>query len=811
MNGSYSLAAINRRLALALEVSKPGTVRVDQIEGQPVRDLTRVPAAERTVISDLSSRSPHEDGVVVEIAQHWPVLIPRSSADLKLVWVAWEESLVPLEMVRVLNKGFQGILVQTNFVAKALINSGVRLPIRLMGCAPDIDAFAALGFDRAAEAPKRPSKETPFVFLHVSSCFPRKGVDALLAAYAKAFRRSDPVRLVIKGFPNEHNDVPAQISQLRMLDANAPEIGMINKDLATELVELYRGADAVVLPTRGEGFNIPALEALAAGLPLIVTGHGGQTDFAGPEVARQVAFRFSPSRTHVYSDGSVWADPDVEDLAAAMRELFNAAGDPIKRRALNARVDRGRHVALSLGKPHAWADRVRRLSLDLLYAASKGKPIAPKVAWVTTWGIRCGIATHSNYLLQHYPDAARNVTVLCDERTPSAALDSRHGPVARIAWRFPCLPQNLETADRLAQEINATEADAVVIQHQPGLISPEPLIALLRDDRLREREIILILHNLQELLDSKCSGQVLDAFCGVSRILVHTVRDLNLLKSHGLINNVTLFPHGSLPPNTKRPPEHEIPQTASPTIGTYGFFLPHKGFDALIEAFAEVRGEWPKAVLRMVTAEFPDEVSRAELSRCRNLAQSLGLDKAIQWHTDYLPDEESLDLLKGCDLLVLPHRETPESASGAVRTAMASRRPILVTPVKIFEEMDEVVIRASGLGSADLASSIAAALRDQKLREQTVDKADRWLEAHDWARMSERLHGMICGLVENQDARASAAVNAAATSSADRAAMISKTVLSMGSQVLQRSAHSSQAMMAAWKLRSAEPTHCLQK
>ena len=78
-----------------------------------------------------------------------------------------------------------------------------------MGCAPYLDAYAALGAQHALTPELRqPTKETPFVFLHVSSCFPRKGVDELSAAYTKVFRRSDPVRLVIKGFPNPHNDVP---------------------------------------------------------------------------------------------------------------------------------------------------------------------------------------------------------------------------------------------------------------------------------------------------------------------------------------------------------------------------------------------------------------------------------------------------------------------------------------------------------------------------------------------------------------------------------------------------------------------------
>lgn len=745
MNGSYSIAAVNRRLAVALEGAQLGTVRVEQIEGQPVRDLSRVPAAERAIIAGLAAREPHEDGPAVEIAQHWPVWVPPRPADLKLAWVAWEESLVPLDMVRLLNERFQGVLAQTRFVAKVLVDSGVCLPVRVMGCAPDLDPFTALGADRAA-APVRPhpTSAAPFVFLHVSSCFPRKGVDALLAAYAKAFRRHDPVRLVVKGFPNPHNDVPEQIARLRALDPDAPEIVIINKDIVIkDLVALYAGADALVLPTRGEGFNVPAAEALAAGVPLIVTGYSGQTDFAGPNVARQVDFRFARSRSHLNSHGSVWAEPDVDDLAAAMREVFDAAADTME---VFARVERGRHAAVPLGDGAAWAARVRDIAIDLLSLGPRDKWVAPSVAWVTTWNIRCGIATYSRYLLDFYPDASRDIRVLCDERTPTADLVPRGGPAARIAWRMG----DPTSADRLASEIAATGARAVVIQHQQGLIGWETLAILLRDDRLAGIEIVLILHTLLELRGLPNCDRIIDEFRRVSRILVHNVRELNLLKAWGLINNVTLFPHGALRPTVERHHARDLPKRAAPVIGTYGFMLADKGFDALIEALAVVRNDWPAATLRMVTAEHPAAESADAIARCQALAQSLGLADAVEWHTDFLPDEASLALLSCCDLLVLPRRETPESASGAARIAMASRVPVLVTPVEIFDEMGDALIRASGLDSSALASGIAAALRDQKLRDQTVDQADQWLEAHDWARLSERLHGMISGLVANQ-------------------------------------------------------------
>jgi glycosyltransferase involved in cell wall biosynthesis len=635
-----------------------------------------------------------------------------------------------------------------------------------MGCAIDLTAFAAVGAKRGITAALRPpTKAAPFVFLHVSSCFPRKGVDALLAAYAKAFRRTDPVRLIIKGFPNEHNDVPEQITRLLALDPDAPEIVMINRDmLAKDVVDLYAAAGAVVLPTRGEGFNITAAEALAAGVPLIVTGYSGQTDFAGSDAARQVDFRFAFSRTHLRSSGSVWADPDIDDLAAAMREVFDSTGDTVAGQELAARVKRGRSAAVPLGDSAAWASRVREITLELL---SQGYPLAPTVAWVTTWNIRCGIATYSRYLLDRYPNAARNVTVLCDERTLPEHLASPGDPVARVAWRTPGDP---ELVDRIAGEIAAINPRAVVIQHQPGLIGWGELGSLLRDNRLGSREIILVLHT------QPSSDFAAHEFCRVSRILVHSVRELNELKARGLVDNVALLPHGALPPRMEKRPVRDLPPSAAPMIGSYGFVLPHKGFNVLIEALASIRAEWPTARLRMVTAERPDDESHAEVARCRALAQSLGVAEAVEWHIDYLPDDGSLALLNQCDLLVLPYRETGESASGAARIAMASRAPVLVTPVPIFDEMGDAVIRAEGLDSSALALGIAVALRGRALRHETVDKADRWLEAHDWARVSERLYGMICGLVANRDALAQPAPRGACQPSATGWAGIGETI-----------------------------------
>ena len=44
VNGTYSLAAINRAVALAIEAEKPGKVQLMPVEGAPTHDLSKVPA-----------------------------------------------------------------------------------------------------------------------------------------------------------------------------------------------------------------------------------------------------------------------------------------------------------------------------------------------------------------------------------------------------------------------------------------------------------------------------------------------------------------------------------------------------------------------------------------------------------------------------------------------------------------------------------------------------------------------------------------------------------------------------------------------
>src|SRR5262249_33616871 len=122
-----------------------------------------------------------------------------------------------------------------------------------------------------------------YKFLFVGGTIWRKGVDVLLEAYGRAFRASDDVCLVIKdmGGGSFYKGQTAA-EQIRALQSQPdhPEIVYLDDDLTEEqLARLYCACDCLVQSYRGEGFGLPIAEAMACGLPVVVTGHGAALDF----------------------------------------------------------------------------------------------------------------------------------------------------------------------------------------------------------------------------------------------------------------------------------------------------------------------------------------------------------------------------------------------------------------------------------------------------------------------------------------------------------------------------------------------------
>ncbi|SFV26721.1 Glycosyltransferase involved in cell wall bisynthesis [Devosia crocina] len=723
---SYSLALVNRELGKALD--KTGTtVSLFASEGPGDYEPSSTFLRDTPDVAALHDRSKNEDHGALDVVTRnmYPPRVLDMTARLNgLNCYAWEETGFPFTFAESFNESLQFITVTSEHVKTLLIDAGVEVPISVVG--NGVDHWNAVVAD-----PNYRIETAGHTFLHVSSCFPRKGADVLLESYGKAFTKADDVILVIKTFANPHNTIADQLETLRKANPDYPRVTLLFDDLTyRQMKALYEQCDTLVAPSRAEGFGLPLAEAMLSGLQVITTGWSGQLDFCTPETAELIDFDFAQARTH--QDGkplSVWAEPRADHLAQLLQDAAARGVD-------KNQGDRARAVL-----EHFTWDRVAQRSVAAAAGVQLPHLIAePRLGWMSTFRKRCGIATYSEHLL----DVLGMPAVILANTQDDTAGDAEAG-IARC-WN----EGKVDDLSAVAEAIEAQQLDMVVIQFNYGFYHLPSLNSLIHRLCDRGRKVIVTLHATVDPAHDQ-TKKLADLASGLrrcSRILVHSIGDLNRLKAMGLVANVGLFPHGVLVPGLAKKP---ISLAREPfRIASYGFFLPNKGLLELIEAVKLLKDQGFGIRLDLINAAFPADISHRLIDEARNRIRALGLLADIRLVTDFLTDSESLDHLSRADLVIFPYQETAESASGAVRYGLAAGKPVAVTPLPIFEDVAQSTFSLPGTTPADIASGIRQIAEDLRANSQsaqdTMARAQNWQDSHAYPVLGRRLAGMLRGL-----------------------------------------------------------------
>jgi len=211
----------------------------------------------------------------------------------------------------------------------------------------DLDRYQPLSTARDATLAQELGLSGSPIFLAVGGVEPRKNTCGILQGFLRLRRAYPNAQLVIAGGTSllDHRNYQQEFNQLLHRNQLTPGIGepvvVLGQVADADMPSLFRCADALVFPSLKEGFGLVVLEAMACGLPTIVS-------------------RIAPFTEYLKGGSCAWVDPeDPASIASGMAHACDSAISPQLREA-----------GADICKQFTWAQSAHRhLSIYRAYLA----------------------------------------------------------------------------------------------------------------------------------------------------------------------------------------------------------------------------------------------------------------------------------------------------------------------------------------------------------------------------------------------------------------------------------------------------------
>ncbi len=502
-----------------------------------------------------------------------------------------------------------------------------------------------------------------FVFLSIFDWSLRKGWDVLVRAYVDEFRPEDDVTLVLKVHSGwrtpEHmrGEIEELVRRrLRRDPARIPRIVLLSSDPGVGgMPALYRAADAYVMPSRGEGWGRPYMEAMAMGLPTIGTRWSGNLEFMTDEnsylvdcelakVPREawedIAGLYATPNSRPDGSGHRWVEPSAEHLRTLLRRVVER---PKEAAAKGERARRDIRAACTWERvAEAVVERLEAGGTPPLVVAPAPRD-APTVRWEGPQFTAFGMAVVNRELCREL--AGRVELTLASERPER--VDARSAPLAAAVGRPLRRPADVHVRSGWPPRFDPPPEGRFVLV-QPWEFGSAPKAWVDQINRL------------------------------VDELWVPTAYVRECYVASGVDPaRVAVVPNG-IDPERFQPdaPPRELATRKSWKFLFVGGTIPRKGADILLETYLQTF-EADDDVCLVVKDLGADSFYAGQGIRDRvERAQSDAASPEILYLDGELADEEMPGLYTACDCLVHPYRG--EGFGLPIAEAMACGLPVIV-------------------------------------------------------------------------------------------------------------------------------------
>lgn len=185
-----------------------------------------------------------------------------NESTIKIAYCVTERTLIPHEWAGQINKNFDAIVVADGWLVDVYKNSGVSVPIFTLPLALDLESLL-----------KKPIKQAcnkPFVFGFSGGFWARKNHELLVKAFVAEFGNNHDIILKMHGrFESGFSTVLKELEKIK-----TPNIMLEYKAFTRQEYENFiTSLDCYVLVSKAEGFSITPREALASGIPCILSNN----------------------------------------------------------------------------------------------------------------------------------------------------------------------------------------------------------------------------------------------------------------------------------------------------------------------------------------------------------------------------------------------------------------------------------------------------------------------------------------------------------------------------------------------------------